>query len=128
LAAKGSADSLSGMVNGYLSLPLDHGLRPYVGGGLGYSRVSANGIGFAGVPGETDDSDEAFTWQFMAGLGVEIAPSLELGGRYRYIEVDETTLYNSGGDEQRIDSSSAHSVEVTLTWKLDREDRAAPLK
>jgi opacity protein-like surface antigen len=127
IPAKGDASTLSGMVNGYLSLPIDTVWRPYVGGGIGYSRVSANGIGFAGIPGDTDDSDSVFTWQLIAGVGFDIAPNLELGGRYRYQHVDETTLYNSAGDEQRIDSAEAHSAEITLTWKLDRE-APAPLK
>lgn len=65
LEGKGNATTLSGMVNGYLSLPMDK-IRPYVGGGIGVTRVSANGAGFAGASGETDDSDNAFTWQLMA--------------------------------------------------------------
>ena len=38
LPAKGSATTLSGMVNGYASLPLDR-LRPYIGAGIGYTRL-----------------------------------------------------------------------------------------
>lgn len=119
LDAKGSASTLSGMVNGYLSLPMD-GVRPYVGGGIGVTRVSANGAGFAGVPGETDDSDNAFTWQLMAGVGFQLAPNLELGARYRFQHINSYTLVNSGGDEQRVRESEGHSFEVTLTFAFPK--------
>jgi opacity protein-like surface antigen len=115
LPAKGNATTLSGMVNGYVSLPLDK-LRPYIGAGIGYARVSANGAGFAGVPGETDDSASAFTWQLMAGVGYQLTPHLELGGRYRLQHVNGYELFNSAGDEQRIRESEGHSFELTLTW------------
>jgi opacity protein-like surface antigen len=117
--AKGSASTLSGMVNGYLSLPMDR-IRPYVGGGIGVTRVSANGAGFAGMPGETDDSDNAFTWQLMAGVGFQLAPNLELGARYRFQHINNYTLINSGGDEQRVHDSEAHSLEVTLTFAFPK--------
>ena len=78
--------------------------------------MSAHGIGFAGVDGHTTDSDNAFTWQVMAGIGFQIMPGLELGARYRFQHVNAYTLFNSGGDEQRIPQSEAHSAEITLTW------------
>jgi opacity protein-like surface antigen len=119
LAAKGSASTLSGMVNGYFSLPMDR-FRPYVGAGIGVTRVSAHGAGFAGVPGETDDSDTAFTWQLMAGVGFQLSPNLELGARYRFQHVNSYTLINSGGDEQRVDGSEGHSFEVTLKFAFPK--------
>ena len=115
LPAKGSATTLSGMVNGYVSLPMDR-LRPYIGGGLGYTRVASHGAGFAGVPGEPDDSASAFSWQLMAGLGYQLTPNLELGGRYRFQHVNGYDLFNSAGDEQRVRESEGHSFELTLTW------------
>jgi opacity protein-like surface antigen len=115
LPARGSATTLSGMVNGYVSLPMDK-LRPYVGAGIGYARVSSNGAGFVGVPGETDDTATAFSWQLMAGLGYQLTPNLELGGRYRFQHVNGYELYNSAGDQQRIRESEGHSFELTLTW------------
>ena len=118
--AKGSASTLSGMVNAYLSLPMDNGIRPYIGGGLGVTRVGAHGVGFAGVPGETDDSDNAFSWQLMAGVGFKLAPNVELGARYRFQHVNSYTLFNSAGDEQRVRDSEAHSDEVTLTWAFPK--------
>lgn len=123
----GSSSSLSGMVNGYVSLPLDGGWRPYVGGGLGYTRLKSESIGIPTDPARTSDSDGAFSWQLMAGVGYEIAPDLELGTRYRFQHTDEVTQYSNEGREQLISDTEAHSVEVTLTWKLDRSE-PTPLK
>jgi opacity protein-like surface antigen len=117
--AKGDATTLSGMVNAYLSLPFDQ-VRPYVGAGIGVARVSANGAGFAGVAGETDDSDNAFTWQLMAGVAFALSPNLELGARYRFQHINDYTLFNSVGDEQRVRESEGHSFEVTLTWAFPK--------
>ena len=63
----------------------------------------------------------------MAGVGYEIAPNLELGGRYRFQHTGEVTVYNGVGEAQRIEETEAHSAEITLTWKLGRDD-PAPLK
>ncbi|MBX9588600.1 MAG: acyloxyacyl hydrolase [Hyphomonadaceae bacterium] len=121
LPAKGDATALSGMVNGYLSLPIANDqIRPYVGAGIGVARVSANGAGFAGVPGVTDDTDNAFSWQLLAGVGFKLSPAVELGARYRFQHINGFDLVNSGGDVQRIRDSEAHSVEVTLTWAFQQ--------
>lgn len=128
LAGEGKVTALSGMFNTYLSLPATGGFRPYVGGGIGYTQISADKI-YAPVlsPITTDDSDAAFSWQLMAGVGYEIAPNLELGTRYRYQHTEAVTLTNGVGEWQKIPDTEAHSVELTLTWKLDRSE-PAPLK
>jgi opacity protein-like surface antigen len=115
LPARGNATTLSGMVNGYASLPMDK-LRPYIGAGIGYTRVSSNGAGFVGVPGETDDAATAFSWQLIAGVGYQLTSNLELGGRYRFQHINGYDLYNSAGDQQRVHESEGHSFELTLTW------------
>ena len=63
----------------------------------------------------------------MAGVGYEIAPNLELGGRYRFQHTGEVTVYNRCQQAQRVEETEAHSAEITLTWKLGRDD-PAPLK
>ena len=65
----------------------------------------------------------------MAGVGYQIAPNLELGARYRYLNIDEVTLISDAGDVQAVDEQKTHSVEAVLTWSWQREERVpAPLK
>ncbi len=127
--ASGSASAQTWMANAYLSLPAG-AWRPYVGAGIGRAHVEADNAGFANFPlvtDKTNDSDNAFAWQLMAGVGYQIAPSLELGARYRYLNIDEVTLISDAGDVQAIDEQRVHSVEAVLTWSWQREERV-PLK
>ena len=115
LPARGGATTLSGMVNAYLSLPMDR-WRPYVGAGAGQSYVSANGVGIAGVVGETNDNASAFSWQVMGGVGFQLSPSLELGARYRFQHIDGYSLVNNFGHVERVREREGQSVDLTLTW------------
>jgi opacity protein-like surface antigen len=126
--ATGTARAYTGMANVYLSLPAG-AWRPYVGAGVGGANVKADHIGFAGIPVTTDDSDTAFAWQVMGGVGYHVTPNLELGARYRFMRIDPITLVNSLGDIQAVDNTEVHSVEAVLTYSFDRErDRVPPLK
>ena len=126
--AVGSTRTYTGMANAYLSLPVGD-WRPYVGAGIGRAHVKAENIGFAAIPLRTDDSDSATAWQLMAGVGYQIAPNLELGARYRYLDIDPITLVSNNGDVQAIDDEKIHSVEAVLTWSWQRdEERRVPLK
>ena len=130
LPAAGTARTYTGMANAYLSLPTG-AWRPYVGAGIGRARVKSDGVGFA-VPNpfaltdRTNDSDTALAWQLMGGVGYQIAPNLELGTRYRYLNIDDTRLVSDAGDVQAIDNIKTHSVEVVLTWSWQREERVLP--
>jgi len=130
LPAVGTARAYTGMANAYLSLPTG-AWRPYVGAGIGRARVKSDGVGFA-VPNpfaltdRTNDSDTALAWQLMGGVGYQIAPNLELGARYRYLNIDDTRLVSDAGDVQAIDNIKTHSVEVVLTWSWQREERVLP--
>lgn len=117
LTGTGSASTLMGMFNVYASLPMDR-WRPYVGAGIGAVQASANKVSFVGAPagGYTDDSATAFGWQLMAGVGYQLTSQLEVGARYRFLNVGDYTLHNSVGDAQRIHETNSHGPELTLTW------------
>ena len=58
-------------------------IRPYIGGGLGWSWGSFKASSAAG---SIDESDNALAWQLLAGVNFEITPqwSADLGYRYFY--------------------------------------------
>lgn len=68
--AEGDLSSVSLMVNLYHDIDLASGFKPYVGGGVGLSRVSMK-ASYAGTQ-TTDDDDTVFAYQFGAGISYGI--------------------------------------------------------
>ena len=67
--ADGGVSSVTLMVNLFQDFDLGLGLKPYVGGGIGLSRVSMTAS--SGGRRTTDDDDTVFAYQLGAGLGYE---------------------------------------------------------
>ncbi|WP_010543583.1 outer membrane protein [Sphingomonas elodea] len=86
-SANGRAKMFTATVNAYVDIPLSRTFQPYVGGGIGVSRVDANlsrvntatriGSGYSG-------KDWGMTWHADAGLGIRMNDKMtvEVGGRY----------------------------------------------
>lgn len=72
------ADNLMG--NLLLRYPLGM-IRPYLGGGIGWSFAELES-------GLTNDTDNNFGWQALAGINLEITPSLSVDFGYRYFTSD----------------------------------------
>ena len=71
--ADGDLSSVTLMVNLFHDFDLGLGLKPYVGGGIGLSRISMTAS--SSGTRTTDDVDTVFAHQFGAGLGYEIGSS-----------------------------------------------------
>jgi opacity protein-like surface antigen len=62
---------------------------PYVGGGIGYSRVAVSDLSDAATGTVIiDDSDNALAYQFKAGVAYKFNPNLALTLAYRYFATD----------------------------------------
>ena len=89
----GDATGQTIMVSGYYDFVLGR-FKPFVGGGLGYGRVEADGFGVTplvgALPGGValNDSDSGFAYQATAGLAFEVTDRItaELGYRYQNID------------------------------------------
>ncbi|GAC1040057.1 outer membrane protein [Rhizobium sp. No.120] len=131
------------MVNGYVDLGTLAGFTPYVGAGLGATRVSwssVNAIGScvdatAGCGGAASvsarypgDSDWRLTYALMAGVAYEVAPNIkvDLGYRFSHIAGGDMFGYSAadsaagaGGTAGRDGALSRHEIRVGLritTW------------
>ena len=131
------------MANGYVDLGTLAGFTPYVGAGLGATRVSwssANAIGScvdgtSSCGGSTSvstrypgDSDWRFTYALMAGVAYEVAPNvkLDLGYRFSHVAGGDMLGYSAadsaagaGGTMGRDGALSRHEIRVGLritTW------------
>ena len=88
MAGKLSAATL--MLNAYYDLDLSDSLIPYLGGGLGMARISANPkLGEGAESGRVlvDDEDYVFVYQLGTGLGYRISNGL-IGGSDLTITLD----------------------------------------
>lgn len=90
------------MANGLIDLGPDDGLQVYVGGGVGWQKVehtlSANRLG----PGWINDSDGGFAWQGLAGLRYPISDHIDIGLKYRFLNVRNVERYAGRGQRQPI--------------------------
>lgn len=93
------------------------GMRPYVGGGIGWGHVNVDGnidgLAFA-------DDEGGFAWQLGAGLTLDILPKTKLNIGYRYFVGPDVTVHPvdsdnllSGDLENRNDS-----VTVGFTFEM----------
>ena len=89
------------MANGLIDLGPDDGLQVYVGGGVGWQKVehtlSANRLG----PGWINDSDGGFAWQGLAGLRYPISDHIDIGLKYRFLNVRNVDLVETSGRATR---------------------------
>ncbi|WP_159983810.1 outer membrane protein, partial [Novosphingobium sp. 18050] len=100
------ASNLSFMVNGLLDFGPDDGLQGFVGGGAGVARVHADVI---------DDSDSGFAWQAIAGIRAPLSSHIDVGLKYRFMNVANVDLVSPAGDSIGTRWRS-HSLMGTLAY------------
>ena len=89
----GSTSALSAMFNAMLDVGEDDGINGFIGGGVGYAKVSANNMRtFSNAPSFLDDSDGGLAWQAFAGVRAPITPNIDVLLKYRFFNVDNVDL------------------------------------
>jgi len=109
----GESTSMALMANGYYDFRMvSPTFVPYVGGGLGFARVSAEVVDPT-VGGGTviDDSDMVFAYQFAAGVGIVLNPqvTIDLGYKYFATTDPEFEIIGAGGIKGEAEYSS-HNI------------------
>jgi len=89
----GTYDSTAYMANVFYDIPTGTKWSPYIGGGIGMATLHiplANRVG-------TDDSDDEFAYQGMAGIGYspDSIPNTVWSIGYRYLGTDDADLGNA---------------------------------
>ncbi len=71
-------DSYGILANGYIDIPLNWVVTPYVGAGIGWGEASGNGV-----------SDDGVSFAAMGGFSYDLSQSLalDLGYKYRYTDL-----------------------------------------
>ncbi|KXF76221.1 porin [Paramesorhizobium deserti] len=120
--------ALSILANAYVDLGNFNGFTPYVGAGIGGTRVKwgtlENTIGGDFDQSGTEYHDGAaswrFTWALMAGVSVDIAQNLKLDAGYRYRRIEGGNMF-AGNDfvgKGYDDGLSLHDVRVGLRYQF----------
>lgn len=114
--ANGAGKVLSGMLNAYVFLPIPIGLEPYAGIGVGYARVTIDGLA-AGGSTLVSGSDEGLAVQGIVGVEFDFFPGpIDLGLEYRYFAMQEVTIAGTGGSFGL--NYASHAVLLRLRLSL----------
>jgi opacity protein-like surface antigen len=113
--ARGSLDATSLMLNAVYDLPIGERVRPYLGAGIGGTRVKADRVRKSVTDpdrtGALFGSDERFSWQVLAGLSWRLDESWSLTFNYRYLDAGDARI-NYGVGCQASGSNCIFSDEL----------------
>lgn len=136
-----SITTYTAMVNAYYDLGRYGSFVPYVGAGVGLAYHQMHEVSFTGNPYLTGiiagDSDLAFAWNVMAGVGYQISDRAILDLGYRYIDMGRASSarHNNGGTATDpkvvVDDITAHEFKVGLRYHIGSSPccaQAMPLK
>lgn len=111
----GHTSALSFMTNGVLSFLPNKSWHPFVGAGIGMTRVSVDWQASDGKI--VDDSDWVFSYQGFAGLSYDLSKNWELNGQYRYFATQDPEYSSSNGTKFNGEYAS-HSIMAGITYKF----------
>jgi opacity protein-like surface antigen len=105
---RADVSALAALLNAYVEL--DGPVRPYVGGGIGVSRIEATDWRTTRPDGRTGKRPDAegwnFAWALAAGIGVDVADTVTLDAGYRYLALGSAetgrTAVGGGGGRGRV--------------------------
>ena len=130
----GTKSEWVGLANVYFDLGTWHGLTPFIGGGVGFTRTSidsfvdtyigANGSVGGGFASEHTVTDLA--WALHAGVAYDVSPNFKVEFAYRYLnlgdgETDKLTSFdsrNAGRVAVKFKDLESHDFKVGLRWML----------
>lgn len=121
------------MANGYVDLGTLAGLTPYLGAGLGVTRLRWSEVSLSTgcLPGAAacsgagaidqsfnGDSSWRLTYALMAGVSYDVTERLKLDIGYRYSQIDDGDMFGSGDTSGRDDGLGRHEVRAGLRLAL----------
>jgi opacity protein-like surface antigen len=140
-----SKSELLFLANAYVDLGTWWCITPYVGAGIGTSRVTISGFrddGIALVPGSTvstayadDASKWNFAWALHAGLSYNVSKSMAIDFGYRYTDLGNGTTgatrafdgsFSNGGPFT-FNHITSHDFKLGIRWMLESPASVEPL-
>lgn len=84
---EGDLKTHSFMLNGYYDVDTGSPWKPFVGAGMGWSKLDINHPGFS-----TSDSDDVFTYQLIGGVAYAFNDKWSVDVQYRFMGTSEATI------------------------------------
>lgn len=88
------------MANGYIDVPLQIGITPYVGLGAGMAMVDIGGY---------KGKDTVFAWQGILGASYSLTEFAEVFGEYRYVAFDDIEFSSSLNEKGNFLEYASHN-------------------
>jgi len=111
--------ALSLLANAYVDLGNFAGVTPYVGAGIGGTRVKWNDLVDTTNDGVlSGDANWRFTYALMAGASVDLTQSLKLDAGYRYRHINGGKMFNGdfGVGDGYDKGMNVHDIRVGLRY------------
>lgn len=104
----------------------DTGTRvtPYVGLGVGGSRVDADNMRHIAVNSVIDDTQYAFAYQAIAGFALKLEGNWSFTADYRYFATPEVDFETASGANAKTENAS-HNIMMGVRYQFN-EPEAAP--
>lgn len=93
--SKGAAKSRSFMANALYDFNRDGKVQPYIGAGIGWTKVDYDRFGVDAVPDVLNDDDGVFSYQGIAGLSIGLSERFDIFGEYRYFKAQDPSVTTS---------------------------------
>jgi opacity protein-like surface antigen len=134
------------LANGYVDLGTWWCVTPFIGAGVGTSRVTIsnftdqglnslflnNGIG-PGLASATPGSKWNFAWALHTGLAYKVSPNMTIELAYSYVNlgdgvtgVDWTFDHSAGGHVFTFKDITSHDLKLGVRWNLDNPPVYSP--
>jgi opacity protein-like surface antigen len=84
---------------------------PYLGGGIGYSRVWISNLSQGGTT-FLDDNADAFSWQFKGGIAYQFNPSMAITLGYRYYGTNNLSFNAPTGASVKTGGTRIQNAEL----------------
>ena len=110
---------LSALANAYVDLANFGGVTPYVGAGLGGTRVKWDDMALTANGNElSGQADWRFTYALMAGASVDLTHNLKLDAGYRFRHVNGGKMFEGDTDigAVRDKGMNIHDIRVGLRY------------
>ncbi len=112
------------LVNGYIDFDTGGRLTPYIGGGVGVSRLTTSNVAFVNPDFTTGTWTGMTTWNFawalMAGATVDVTDNILIDLNYRYVHLGNAMAWTTldGGTPINYNNITAHEFRAGLRFQM----------